>query len=266
MRLAVLDTNLMGILASRNQALQDRIRTYLCGLRSEGYSVVITDSTLRELAANENPHTRAVTLGAAVAHCDGYFALDADDILKVEALDRVGSSITSITTELVLPIEDLPEVVEEVRKIAGQAQLRARTRLDVRELRQFKQRLDSHLKVEPGQIPPFPDFVREHHLDFLRLYYDQSFKTYEVVEDTLEPLWYRGKGWRIGVLAMMANIHRWATRNLRKGEGSISDIHAVIEAAYADLFLTYDKELAGCGELINQIERTPLIQTWPINQ
>jgi len=268
MPVAVLDTNVIGVLTTRNQELQDRAKSYLADLRADGYAVAITDGTALELAANENAYTRQITLNSAAMHCDGLLCSDADEILKLEALDLVDH-----IPSLLLPLGDLQEIVESLHAQKSQAELRMRRRQKTLEVRQFKQWLDSHFKVAPNQVPPFSIFVRDCHLDFLQVYYDhhlafllhdRSFKTFDVIEDRLEPLWHRGKGWRIGVLNAMANVHRWATRELRKGEGSLSDAHVLVEAAYTDLFLTNDKELVGCGELINEVEPTPLIRAWPI--
>ena len=268
MPLAVLDANLMGRLASRNPSLQQHIKAYLDGLRNQGHSIVITSATVFALAANQNAHTRSITLSGARLHCDGIVWTDAGEILKIELLDD-GADIIRRNQE-VLPINMLADL-EDALAIDGMREVHERMRLRTAALKQYKQILDSAFKGMERLIPAFEVFVRDEHRRFLRFYFEHSrelghIESFDSPDDDeeLESVWSRCQGWRIAVLGLMGNFHRWATRDLLKGEGSMSDIHPLIEVSYADMFLTADKELAGCGALINIIEPTPRITLWPL--
>ena len=43
----------------------------------------------------------------------------------------------------------------------------------------------------------------------------------------------------------------------------MSDIRAIIEAVYADRFITKDKELSACGDVVREVEPSPRIEAWP---
>jgi hypothetical protein len=283
-KLAVLDANLMGRLASRSASLQQQIKAYFDGLRSQGYTIVITDATVSALAANQNSHTRGITVKGAMLHCDGIIWTNAGEILKIELLDNANEIIRS--SQEVLPIDMLSSLESALEYVLGIDNVREayqNVRLRTAALKQYKQILDSEFKrmkrsatVEmfvqaKNRLSSFEVFVREEHRNFLRFYFEHSRELGHIEsfdcpgdDEEFELVWNQCQGWRIAVLGLMGNFYRWATRDLLKGEGSMSDIHTLIEVAYADMFLTADKELAGCGGLINSIQPTPRITLWPL--
>ena len=128
-------------------------------------------------------------------------------------------------------------------------------------LRHLLEALDPVRKKVCHQIESFPEYAEARRIPCLKglLQVCQERGHIPQKEWDAEALWKRGTAWRFSTLVYLANEYRRLTQTQKKGEGSLTDLRIVIEAAYSHEILTGDKEFVGCGELANTIIPKPAV-------
>jgi hypothetical protein len=131
-------------------------------------------------------------------------------------------------------------------------------------LRHLLAALDPVRKSVRDQIESFREYVEARRIPCLRglLQVSQERGYIPRKEWDAEALWKKVTAWRFSTLVYLANEYRRLTQTQEKGEGSLTDLRIVIEAAYSHEILTGDKELVGCGELANKIVSMPVVSLW----
>lgn len=259
----VLDTNVIGTIAAAPEPEQAKLLVPLQVAKLNGARLLLTPTILHEIAHTySNPDLLKKLVAVARSLCAGILPLQAWEIFKAE-VDH-DDPYSFITTQALLPIESLDDLedatkVEEVRKFyeAGA--------FGNKGMRRLLSKLDPYIKLmkaEPLSFAQFVDGCRLARLtDWLAAAKDRG-----VVEQMpdVEALWKRAVGIRLLILVQLANEYRRLTRTQKKGEGCLTDLRIVSEAAYSHEIRTQDGEFIECVRLVETVSNTPKIaHAWP---
>jgi hypothetical protein len=201
---------------------------------------------------------------AAATWCDGFMLMEAMDVLRVEL--AAPDAETMIRCHKIAPGSDLMDMLAyvnepEVRRFYAEGAFGNKG------LKTLLPKLDPVLKgTDRSTRLPFPKFVDAYGLKYLggmlQLLAERGRIKAFPQGTELADFWKRAKANRLSTLMLMANIHRWIGQE-GKAAGALSDIRVIIEAAYADRFITRDKELLACGQVVREVEPSPRIELWP---
>lgn len=230
--------------------------------KKKGAQVLVTGTIVHEIAATYTRQDRLDKLLATIARvCDGYLEVEAPEILKIELEED--DPYTIITGKKPLPISALEAVKdavkqEEVKKFYQEGGFGNDG------LRHLLEALDPVRKKLWDQIESFGEYVEARRVPCLKglLQVCQERGHIPKKEWDAETLWKKGTAWRLAMLVLLANEYRRLTQTQKKGEGSLTDLRIVIEAAYSHEILTGDKEFGGSGVLANKIVSKPKVSLW----
>lgn len=261
-RQVILDSNVIGSIAASPSDQQDAAIARLGVAKRKGAQILVTGTIVNEIAATHAHQDTFDKLLATITRvCDGYLDAEAPEILRVELEeDDPYTIITGKKPLRVSVLEALKDAVkqEEVKKFYAEGGFGNDG------LRHVLEALDPVRKKVRDEIESFPEYAEARRIPCLKglLQVCQERGHIPKKEWDAEALWKKGTGWRFSTLVYLANEYRRLTQTQKKGEGSLTDLRIVIEAAYSHEILTGDKELVGCGELANKIVLKPVVSLW----
>jgi len=219
------------------------VQAVVNGARAQGYRVRLSPQTVYELAA-AHEKVRNVRIETALKYCHEFTHLQPYQILAMEVIAiKRGAAVPPIPIE---PIESLNKLRTNPTVLQTMGQYRNPNRRDLIEsLDEVAAKIrSSPTLLEAARTTSFEEFYRAWGNTFLR----------EAIRDAMKAAGIRdiagavcppgvGRGLVTKAGLMLANIYRKVRNELRKGEGSISDLRGAIEASYGQRFLTRDVEL-----------------------
>ena len=262
MRQVVLDSNVIGRIAASAHDEQEAALARINAVREKGARVFVTGTTVHEIGATYVCQDKLDRLLATIARvCDGCLETEAPEILRLE-LDE-DDPYTIITGREPLPVGAL-QAVKDAVKYKEIRNFYVEGGFGNDSLRYLLEALDPLRKKIRDQLEPFPDYVEARRIPCLTglLEVSQEKGYIPKGEWDAKALWRKGTAWRFATLVLLANEYRRLTQTQQKGEGSLTDLRIVIEAAYAHEIITGDKEFVGCGELANRVVATPAVSPW----
>lgn len=255
---------MVAYVAENSSADSDFPQRFVAGARShigKAIDAVITLDCVKEISLAP-PQARMKLIQAVKAVCNCIITPDARSILAMDATDpnpyRTASRVKDLPVDR---LDKLEEIITywDVREFMGHQ------RFTYDQLRTVLGALE-HIRVPKKTAPSFPDFVEELRIGALRSLLDAAVArgalkhpAYRKEQD-LEIIWRRCIAYRILTCFLLANEYR---RVLGQGtlEGSMTDMRQVIESSYVDGFLTRDRQLFECGQLVNQVVHQPRFQS-----
>ena len=261
-RQVILDTNVIGHIAASSSDQQDAAAARLAVAKKKGAQILVTGTVAHEITATyAREDTFDRLLATMIRVCDGCLDPEAPEIMRVELEED--DPYTIITARKPLPasmLEGLKDVVkqEEIKKFYAEGGFGNDG------LRHLLEKLDPLRKLFRGEFESFRDYVEARRISCLKglLQVSQERGHIPKKEWDAEALWKKGTAWRFATLVYLANEYRRLTQTQTKGEGSLTDLRIVIEAAYSHQILTADKEFVGCGMLANKIVTKPTVSLW----
>jgi hypothetical protein len=261
LREIVLDTNVIGRIACSPAQEREAAIARLAVVKRKGGHRVITPTVLSEIAAT---YAKEATFDKLLAIlpviCDGCLDRDAPEILRFEV--ETDDPYAILTARDLLPV-----TAQAIRDTVAEQEVQkfyAEGGFGNAGLRHLLDGLDPLRKMARNQLESFPEYVEARRVDWLNGFLSDSQERGVIPkrEWDVEALWQKGAAWRFSTLVYLANEYRRLTQTQEKGEGCLTDLRIVIEAAYSHRLLTADKEFAGCGALANKVSRMPKILAW----
>jgi hypothetical protein len=261
-RLVVLDSNVIGSIAASSSEQQDTAVAQLDRMRRKGAQLLVTGTIVHEIAATcARPNTFDKLLATIIRVCDGCLDAEAPEIMRLELEEDDPYAV--ITGRKSLPVSALEALTDAVKQDEVK-KFYAEGGFGNDGLRHLLEALDPLRKSVRNQIESFREYVEARRIPCLRALLQVSQERGHIPrkEWDAETLWRKGTAWRFSTLVYLANEYRRLSQTQEKGEGSLTDLRIVIEAAYSHEILTGDKELVGCGELANKIVSRPVVSLW----
>ena len=261
-RLVVLDSNVIGSIAASSSEQQDAAVAQLDRIKREGAQIFVTGTIVHEIAATfARQDTFDKLLATITRVCDGCLDVEAPEVMRVELEEDDPYAI--ITGRKPLPVSAL-EALKDAVKQDEVKKFYALGGFGNDGLRHLLEALDPVRKSVRNQIESFGEYVEARRIPCLTglLQVSQERGHIPRRDWDAEALWKKGTAWRFSTLVYLANEYRRLTQTQGKGEGSLTDLRVVIEAAYSHEILTGDKEFVGCGELANKIVSKPVVSLW----
>jgi hypothetical protein len=261
LRETVLDTNVIGRIACSPAEEREAAIARLAVVKGKNGHLVITPTVLSEIAAT---HAKEAIferlLGTLPVICDGCLDRDAPEILRIE--------VESDDPYAILTARDLiPVTAQAIKDTVAEKEVQefyAEGGFGNAGLRHLLDALDPLRKLARNHIESFREYVDGRRVDWLNGFMSllQERGIIPRRQWDVEVLWRKGIAWRFSTLVYLANEYRRLTQTQEKGEGCLSDLRIVIEAAYSHRLLTADKEFVGCGALANSVSAMPKISAW----
>lgn len=261
MKEIVLDTNVIGRIACFPAQEQEAAVARLAVVKGKGGHRVITPTILSELAATYAKQAIFDKLLAVLpVICDGCLDRDAPEVLRIEA--ETDDPYAILTAKDLIPV-----TAQAIRDTVAEQEVQkfyAEGGFGNAGLRHLLDALDPLRKMARNHLESFPEYVEARRVDWLNGFLSllQERGIIPKRELDVDILWQKGAAWRLSTLVYLANEYRRLTQTQQKGEGCLTDLRIVIEAAYSHRLMTADKEFAGCGVLANMLTRMPKIVAW----
>jgi hypothetical protein len=257
----ILDSNVIGGIAAASGDQQKDEFEKLERLRTSGARLVITPTIPDEIAAAYRSPSKIEKLIATVrATCQGVLSLGASEILTIEATEADPQA--KLAAAPILPMEEID--LEGAMQSEDVKTFFENGGFGHKRLKHILEPLDRLAKTVAKDLSTFAAFVEARRHDCLdALVGDARGKGYLPDQEyDLDALWQRGAAWRFATLVYLANEFRRLTKTQQKGEGCMTDLRIVIEAAYSAEVRTRDGEFVACSELARQITAVPAVCTW----
>jgi predicted nucleic acid-binding protein len=269
-RLAVLDTNVIADLASKNPVRQQVTTERLDALHKEGLLTAVTSAVLVEMVTTLETRTRKTLIDTVASRVDVYLPFGAGDVVRMELSERDPKTVMGDRT--LMSARGLARVLDEVEEPDIAAYLQVRQAQDERVKRLAPQE-DPKIR-QLTKLPTFADHARRNELTTARgfgefLCAQAGWDAVDIRPKAMRSLLRRGKAVRMGVLMSLAFHYRRAqewfeNKQTPKPAGALSDAPIVGAAAYAHVLLTADKEFIACGKLLNDLVAQPNIRRWEL--
>jgi len=262
LRETILDTNVIGRIAcSPGPEERKAAIARLAVAKGKNGHLVITPTVLSEIAATfAKEAIFDKLLDTLPVICDGCLDREAPEILRLEVESDDPYSI--LTGRDLVPVT--PQAIKDTVAEQEVQDFYADGGFGNAGMRHLLDALDPLRRMARHQLESYREYVDARRVDWLNGFLSllQERGIIPKQEWDVEVLWQKGTAWRFVTLVYLANEYRRLTQTQEKGEGCLTDLRIVIEAAYSHRLLTADKEFAGCGALANTVSAMPKISAW----
>lgn len=259
----VLDANVVAYVATQGGAdpadYARRFRQHVRAYMRREIDLSITLDTVKELS-NASPQDRGRLVRAVQATCSGILTPDSRTILMKDVFEP--NPYAWFLTQEIVPIQRLDRLEEllgylDIRRfLEGQ-------RLDYEALRDCMAPLGV-LERRRRDVGTYEEMLEFLHIGVLRNLVERAARESWIPrrpptnDIDLERLWGRSIALKLLVSFLIANEFRLLAREPRATvEGAMTDLRQVIEASFADAFITRDRQLYECGRWTNTVLPAP---------